>query len=241
MRNRPIAALRAAPIAAALWALIVLPAGTASAQGGIQPLPPGEKAYGLTLAEWAVAWSQWDASIPNSVHPGNDKTGVRAGIGQRMPVWFLPAGDVPTRTVIVPAGYAILHAGPVGMNANAPGARTEEQLRDELREYGTRSQLKTFEMTVDGVPVPDPMRYRVQTSVFTLVLPPGNWLGVPVSPGKDHRRAAVVDGWFVLFPPLPVGKHVIVTRLEGTDPDGMEFKGEGAVNLTIQNPNDPLP
>src|SRR4051812_41990505 len=45
-----------------------------SAQDGVKPLAPGEKAFSLTLGEWAAAYVQWQASLPSAVQPQGDNT-----------------------------------------------------------------------------------------------------------------------------------------------------------------------
>jgi hypothetical protein len=53
--------------------------------------------------------------------------------------------------------------------------------------------------------------------------------------GKDHRLAAAGDGFFLLLPSLPVGKHVIQVRVETTN-----SKALSVLNLIIQEPNKPI-
>lgn len=222
----------------------MLPSRPGSAQGGVTPLPPDEKAFGLTLAEWSAAYTQWWLSIPKSVNPTTDATfsGRREGIGQRMPVWFISgSGD----QVVIPAGYAILVlAGPNWVTANTPGDWTEDQLRAELRKnfQASLDQLKVIEFWVDGVPVPDLERYRVESPLFTLVLPPGNLFDRPVTAGKDPRVAAVAAGYFVMLPALPVGKHELHWLQKGiASQSSAPFENQHTSTLTIQNANEPLP
>jgi hypothetical protein len=227
--------------------VLMVPAKLGSAQDGIKPLPPDEKAFGLTLGEWGAALMQWILSIPASVNPESDPTGIRAGIGQRMPVWFLPAAPLGLsfqRRIIIPAGYAILYGGPVNLLYAPPGKATEEQLRADLGRDNERflGKISLLEISVNGVPVPDLNRYRVPTPLFTLVLPPGNLLGVSVTAGKDQRAAAVAEGYFMLLPSLPVGKHVIQVRMKGIHPDtSAPYEEQRTYDLIVQNSNDPLP
>src|SRR6185369_10723606 len=89
----------------------------------IKPLAPGEKAFGLTLTEWATAWFQWNFSMLASGDPGSDTAGVLSGIGQRLPVWFLPrtpTNKTTTRTIYVPDGCGILIAGQIALDAGVP-------------------------------------------------------------------------------------------------------------------------
>jgi hypothetical protein len=92
---------------------------------------------------------------------------------------------------------------------------------------------------VDGVSIPDLQRYRVQTPLHSIVLPPGNFANYPVPEGKDQRWVSVEDGYFIFLPPLPVGKHVIM--LTFTDPDTGKPVVAYTFNPLIQNPNEPLP
>jgi hypothetical protein len=227
--------VRLARVAGVLAAWALLPTAVGAAQQTSQPLSPDEKAFGLTLGEWAAAYIQWSQSIPKSVDPAADKTGVGAGIGQHLPVWFLPGvapGSNSSRTMIVPAGASLLIPGPFEGLFDSPGDRTEESLRAQLQDNASYLAGVNWEMTVDGTPLPDLQRYRVQTGVFSIVLPPGNFPGIPVTAGKDQRLISLEDGYFLLLPPLPVGKHVLVQTFPG---------GGWTFTLLIQNPNEPLP
>jgi hypothetical protein len=164
-----------------------------------------------------------------------------------MPVWFLPNSfDVKdyTRTIFIPSGAAILWAGPGNVTFDVPGNRTEAQLREE-NQAGTKEWLASFtvlDVSVDGVPIPDLKQYVPETPLFTIVLPSNNLLGVPVSAGKDQRVAAVAQGYFFMLPPLSMGKHVILFRLERLNPDnGKTEKLTYTHNIVVLDPNDPLP
>jgi hypothetical protein len=234
----------------AAWTILILVAMTTPtrvvlAQDAIKPLPPDEKAFGRTLGEWQAAWAQWMLSIPENIHPQNDKTGLKFGIGQHLPVWFLPPRWQAQQTsVVVPAGYTLfVPAGPGGLTFYPPGARTDEQLLAERQEYAAQEQLTVLEMSVDGVPIPDLRPYRNTTPVFPLVLPPGNLFGIAVKSSKDQHLAAIADGYYLLLPPLPAGEHVIQGRFEGIDlgDNNKPFKVEWIYHLTVQPPNEPLP
>jgi hypothetical protein len=224
--------------------MVTMSAGAGIAQEGIKPLPPDEKAFGLTLAEWQAAWVQWIVSIPQSINPQNDKTGLRMGIGPHMPVWFLPPGWSGQRPpLVIPAGYTLfVPAGPGGMTFYPPGERTEEDLREERQAQAALEDLSVLEMSVDGVPIPDLRRYRTTTPVFGLVLPAGNLFGFPVKDAKSQRLAAIADGYYLLLPPLPAGKHVLEGRIEGIDrgDNDTPFKLQWRFDLIIQGPNEPL-
>jgi hypothetical protein len=209
----------------------------------IKPLPPDEKAFGLTLTEWAIAYFQWHFSLPVTRHPATDKTGVEVPKGQRLPVWFLPwsTGENYTRTITVPAGYGIMV--PVASRfyaADGPGTWTDEELLEEWRtaEADWFARLKRIEVSIDGVPIPDLQPYRVQTPLFSLVYPPGNIMNWSATGGKDQRAVAFGAGWFLLFLPLSPGKHVIQSHVETVSPStGDPINRTHVHNLIIQETN----
>lgn len=227
--------------------LVISVANVRAAGEGVQPLSPDEKVFGLTYGEWVAAWEQWLFSIPVSVNPANDTSGIRAAIGQRLPVWFLapgpPGAASSKRTIVVPAGSVLLVPGPAALVLYRPGERTEQQIRDQLRDNSSKflDAISVLETTVDGVPVLDVKRYRVQTPLFTAVLPTDNLLGFPISEGKDQRVAMIAEGYFLLLPPLPAGNHVLQARVEGTDPNNSSHvKIETIYNIVVRSPNEPL-
>jgi hypothetical protein len=212
----------------------------------ILPLPPDGAHFGMKLADWQVAWWQWIMSIPKSASPllDLDKTGLRAGVGQRTPVWFLPAGSTPgvvvERTFTIPEGQAILFMAGGVIGTIAPGVRSEEELLDLSPELLERLS-KPPEVSLDGVLIPNMKQYRVKTPVFSVTLAPGNLSDTPVSAGKDARDVGAAEGYTLLFPPLPLGEHVLALRSEGVDSGGKPIITQATYRLRIQKPNDPIP
>ncbi len=65
--------------------------------------------------------------------------------------------------------------------------------------------------SIDGVPFENIDLYRMQTSLFDLVVPDGNLWGLPAgdySPG-------LMDGWFAILRPMTPGSHTIVSSFQG--------------------------
>jgi hypothetical protein len=119
----------------------------------------------------------------------------------------------------------------------------DEQLQAARQADAARflDKIRTLEISINGVPIPDLQRYRVQTPAFSLVVAPSNWFGLSVTAGKDHRTVAVGEGYFVLLPPFPVGKHVIQLRVQGTNPENNKPLNDVlTANLIIQEPNKAL-
>jgi hypothetical protein len=207
----------------------------------IKPLPPDGILYGQRLADWAVAYNQWAFSLPQDVSTFAevDTTGKRAGFGQRGPVWFVPRfglGSNGSRTFAVPEGQAVLVSLAQNSARRQPGEVSDDELMwllDEELAWGIQL-ITRLEVSMDGTPVPNLEAYRVRTPVFSIPVPPGydTWLTVPV--GADARVATAVEGYFVMFPPLPVGKHVLTLRREG----GNAGDSHWTFNLVVQRPNE---
>ncbi|MCC2629597.1 MAG: hypothetical protein K0S14_3247, partial [Thermomicrobiales bacterium] len=81
---------------------------------------------------------------------------------------------------------------------------------------------------VDGETIPDLERYRVQSDLFAVALPAGNMLGV-----EPTVTQGVVEGYWLLLAPLPVGEHEL--RFGGSLPDS-DFSTEVTYHLTVAEP-----
>jgi hypothetical protein len=199
---------------------------------------------GMKMSDWAQAWFEWLTSIPQSSSPDMalDLTGARGSVGQHGPVWFTPGNSADsnaTRSYTIPAGKAILLCLGGGFVKTIPGDRTDDQLLTD-QEAASQGGEAIREVSVDGVPIPDVSQYYIATPVFSIVLPPGNLFGISVPKGKDPRLVAAGSGYWMLFPPPSVGKHLFVSRAQGTYPSGEAFKWELTLSVTVQQANKPL-
>ena len=164
-------------------------------------LPPGTPLGDRSPEQLSVLWWQWAMSVPGSSSPVNDPTGANCAAGQDGNVWFLAGGfgsSKVRRACDVPAGkflfFPILQKG--------DRSRTCEQARAGARLNGTETLELTAE--IDGVPVPNPKRFRVATQACF------NIYG-KVSPmlGQAEPHPSASDGYWLLVPPPPKGRHVI--------------------------------
>jgi hypothetical protein len=215
----------------------------------VQPIPPDQTAYGMTRAELVQSWVEWFATIPSSYYPSPDKDpkGLRIGIGQHGPVWFLAPGSFASysQSVVIPDGKAILVGGLVTVAFNTPGRDTDDTIINGTDNTSTLQQFTRFEASLDGATIPNLAQYRARTPVFTIDLPPSNIYGWMVAAGKDNRIAAAADAVTLLLPPLPVGDHVLSIFVEGVGGNGIgqtgkPFKLEADYALRVQKPNVPL-
>jgi hypothetical protein len=196
-------------------------------------LPPDAPAYGLTYEAWTARFAQWAHSLPLAIHPAADPTGALCGLGQAGPVFFLvQAGgqDAVERTCTVPAGTALLlpllSASCTTVEPPPFHGRDEAALRACTEAwFATAVELTAV---VDGETIPDLERYRVQPDLFAVALPAGNMLGV-----EPTVTQGVVEGYWLLLAPLPVGEHEL--RFGGSLPDS-DFSTEVTYHLTVAEP-----
>ncbi|HEX4885522.1 MAG TPA: hypothetical protein VFX05_15370 [Casimicrobiaceae bacterium] len=181
------------PLALAAWLL----AGTASTLA--QPAASSE----LPLARWTAAWWQRALSVPLAQNPVVDEAGSRCAIGQHGEAWFLAgtAAGSGARQCSVPADRWLVV--PLA-NQLAMGEGDEDPLALQREASVCVDAVYRMHSELDGKPVAKlhgPV--RVQSGVFTAAVPHDGLVpaGV-VGPLVD-------DGWYVVLPPQPAGRHVL--------------------------------
>jgi hypothetical protein len=176
----------------------------------IAVFPANSKPHGLTYGEWTAKWWQWGYSIPKDINPAYDDTGKNCAQKQNGPVWFLAGtyGHPVNRKCDIPAGKAILF--PILNSecsfAEFPKLETLSELRTCAKTI--QDQVTTLNATVDGVPISDLQKYRIQSPPFNFTLPLNNILGLP----SNITTQAIADGNWVFLKPLSPGSHKITFR-----------------------------
>lgn len=201
-----------------LLAVLALTLSAAAAAPKPAVAPPQSRSHGTSYGEWAAAWWQWALGQPSDVNPVLDPTGEFCQVGQSGQVWFLAGtfGGSVERTCAVRPGHALLF--PVLNTAycafldDPPETRTEEFVRDQVEFIEGSTHLFA---TVDGKPVADVGRWLEKSALFTVVLPPDNVFGLPAGFVLDP---CADEGFYLLLPPLPPGRHQV--EFGGTFPDG---------------------
>lgn len=166
--------------------------------------------YGLTYREWTAKWWQWGYAIPKNINPAYDDTGKNCAQNQNGPVWFLAGtyGHPVNRTCNIPAGKSILF--PI-LNSECSFAEFSKLTTlSELRVCAKtiQDQVTTLNATVDGVPIPNLQKYRIQSPPFNFTLPQNNILGLPA----NITTQAIADGNWVFLKPLSPGSHKIMFK-----------------------------
>jgi hypothetical protein len=162
---------------------------------------------GLTYAEWAVRWWQWEARTSTLNSPALDSTGEHVAEGQSGPVWFLTwsfTSDSVVRSATIPVGTALLFPA---TNSEPyfflpPDATLEERLATAELVF---VQTVEHHAEVDGVPINDMDSYRVVSPPYVFTLPEDNIVGVS---GGDYGPS-INAGYYYLVKPLSVGEHTI--------------------------------
>ena len=90
--------------------VVLLSAWAMLAQAEILVLPSHSTVAGKTIGEWSVDWWQWALSFSTPNDPFTDPTGVKAGLKQSGPVFFLAGtpGGSSTRSFAVPLGKYVM-------------------------------------------------------------------------------------------------------------------------------------
>jgi virginiamycin B lyase len=183
---------------------------TSSSNRELQVFSADSKPYNLTYGEWTAKWWQWAYSISKNMNPAYDDSGKYCAQKQNTQVWFLAGtyGHNVYRVCDIPAGRAILL--PILNSecsfAEFPKLRTLSELR--ICAKTIQDQVNTLTASVDGVPISDLEKYRVQSPPFNFSLPPDNILGLT----GNVTTLAVADGNWVFLKPLSPGNHKIIFK-----------------------------
>jgi len=218
----------------AVVSAVVAQAATASPDLGENPnsalFPKSSHPYGADLATWADRESQWAYAQPLAHNPLFDQTGADCAVGQDGQVWFLPRILGPrvfsgSRSCTIPPHNAILLE--IGAYVNpypcpdpnfqpAPGQSLYGFLIADAKAF--MDGVNHLEVALDGEQFSDVLSYRFHSNdLFTLT---GDLsLQAAFDPCiTGSPQPAIVDGFFMMFKPLPPGEHVI--RVFGTDVRG---------------------
>jgi len=169
----------------------------------VSPLPVDAAVAGMSQPELTRQWWQWAGSFDADKSPVADVTGERCGAGQEGPVWFLAGtyGSRPThRTCRMPAGkyvffplvnYIVMPTGCNGCAITCEGMRaTARDMTDSPVGLFTELDGRSF-TGLDGHRVATASCFNVAERV----------------PGAPMVGPSASDGYWLLLPPLPKGRH----------------------------------
>ncbi len=193
------------------------------------------------LGQLSGNWWQWSLSIPQSVHPltFNDtpqsaQSALYCGVGQHGNAWFLGGtldGSAAQRSCKIPAGIPIF--API-INAECSTVEGNGSTEEELRACAKSliDHVTVVEASVDGAPLKDLQKSRVQSKLFSFTLPPDDILGL--FGHVPNPSPSVSDGFWVLLQPLPEGVHTLVLHGVAPFPEfGFTFEQNTTCSLTV--------
>ena len=175
------------------------------------------KPYGRSWAHWAEHWWKWCYSKPNESQVF-DKSGEPLTHDYKFQsVCFLAGtfGGKARRKCKISKGCSIFFPiiNDLISFATDPHLRNESELRMYAKADLDETKIPPTHVNVDGFDIRNIEKYRVQTRVFDIVLPPrkpnsteaGSWFSsqLPVP------TRAVSDGYWVFLKPLRTGVHEI--------------------------------
>lgn len=218
--------------------------GMDDSSGGPNPtlFPKTARPYGQPMYRWAELMWSYIYSIAPERNPFFDTTGEFCAVDQDGPVWFLPAvpgshlGQTVTRSCTIPHDKAIMLQMSSALNdypcpdptfQPAPGQSLYDFLISAISPLF--DNVTGFTVTLDGVNIDGPLSYRFfSPAVFTFH--PDLGMVAFDSCVTQPNMLGVVDGFYLLFKPMPPGQHQIV--LIGHDMEGVPVTL--TENLTVQ-------
>jgi hypothetical protein len=195
-------------IARIAWAATLLWATSAhaasSSAGAYAPaLPDIAMVEGISQSELTNRWWQWAGSFEYADSPVSDATGERCGAGQEGPVWFLAGtyGSMPAkRTCKVPADkYLFFPLINYIVMPRMCGQCSCDQVVATAHEV-TNGAMGLF-TELDGRALGALNEHRVASN--------GCFNVAGRIPNGPKIEPAASDGYWLLIPPLPKGKHTL--------------------------------
>lgn len=198
---------------------------------------PNDKSYG----EWAVAWWQWELSIPADRSPVTDTTGEFAGEGQSGPVWFVAGTFAPSveRSFTVPNGKAlfvpvyvwIFGAGAFDCDPSVPGVPCDVPALQATAAANVEADDLIMEVVIDNVPVKNVRGYRTRSPApFPITYPENSVTGLPA--GIYYPQIA--DGYWLMLAPLRKGGHEIDMHVTAPTTSNGPLEFDETLHITVE-------
>jgi hypothetical protein len=179
--------------------------------------PINSNPYGRSWSSWVELWWKWCFSKADGSPASDSSWEPFTGIQKHKKVWFLGGtfGGKANRKCEIPGRRSIFFpiVNDLISFATDPQLKNESELSAYAKADLDEIRIPPTHLNIDGFEVPDIKKYRVQSPVFNIVLPPrkpnsdeiGSWFSsqIPV------KTRAVSDGYWVFLKPLQRGEHRI--------------------------------
>ena len=191
-----------------------------------------EQVSGLYHHEYANMWWQWAVSMNGKESPVRDRTGVKCGVNQIGPVWFLAGGYGSSkikRKCSIPSDKHIFF--PV-INMLYYPLNTNADLSCESVKKGAalnNKYLSSFKVSIDNQELLNPVFHRsASKKCFNLIARKAN------NPQHSEIYPSATDGYWIMLKPLSTGVHEISFRAEYNRPGGSYGKMIQDIEYTIE-------
>jgi hypothetical protein len=186
---------------------------------------------GVSQNDYANMWWQWAVSMPASESPVRDRVGVKCGVNQVGPVWFLAGGygsSRISRKCSIPSDKYIFFPV-INMIYYDRNAKRRSTCRAVKKGSSLNNQyLTSFKVSVDGKEFLNPVMYRISSKkCFDLIAMKPN-----VREGESVFPSAT-DGYWVMLKPMKVGRHKISFSAKYNRPGGSFGKMAQDINYDI--------
>lgn len=168
-------------------------------------LSPDEKVSGISQSEWSTAWWQWAGSFDREESPIADSNGERCQLKQSGPVWFLASTYGTKRTIRTckfPRDKYLFF--PLINYVFMPPIEKDCHCTCDTTKAHAKAMTDNPEMLVldmDGQRFGSLETHRQATrQCFDM--------GAK-TPQKYRIFPSAADGYYVMLPPLSLGKHVL--------------------------------
>jgi hypothetical protein len=182
--------------------------------------PPNSQPLGSSYNDWEVQAIQWyysqDSTVPMParvfghmvVPPMAYLSGATVPVTMTVGQWFF----VPICFMTwanTPGDWGYDH--PWDAPFTDPVTGIQYPTYEAWARYQVKASLDGVHptCTIDGKPVQNIDMYRMQTSLFDLVLPADNPWGVPAGTYSPN----FADGWFAILRPMTPGKHTVTNAI----------------------------
>ncbi|WKE67160.1 hypothetical protein PVT67_07965 [Gallaecimonas kandeliae] len=184
-------------------------------------LPPRMRVAKVSQEQYAVAWWQWQKSVPGPASPYADVTGHRCDYNQKGPVWFLasaPNGQKVDRYCNVPAGKFLF----VPMLSMLAAPNFENQYPCETMQQAVQVSwplIKELSLQVDGQDMGNlaPFKQSSRQCFDLLGAVSRDRLPPKITP-------SATEGYWVMVKPLPPGEHKLSIRSRYEAGDGEQVQ-----------------
>jgi hypothetical protein len=222
---------------AALALFVALFSAVAEARNlnpGVMPI--NSHSFGKSYGVWGGEFSSWIWSFSPEEFPLDQPDGnVDCGNGQSGKVWFLYGAftEGVHRACTIPPGKALFISVNSVLSMVPLFGTTEEEIRADAAAY--LDGVETLEVSVDGVPINDPWSYRASSPEggFVFTIREGSILDLSYGLPPGDYYPAIVDGYFIMLPPLSRGQHTVQWASSGVYQDGTPYSYSMTWDLTI--------